>query len=107
MLIIDQEIVVPKSHKVIIEKDKKERPFISVACEGDGANLWWPLKDHIADEPDNGAKMTYTVPEDLFCVSNGRLTSTTPASIPGKKEYIWEVINPINNLTFTNFVKFF
>lgn len=79
------------------EKDQKGRPFISVTCEGDGANLWWPLKDHIADEPDNGAKMTFTVPEDLFCVSNGRLTSTIPGSISGKKVYNWEVINPINN----------
>ena len=53
------------------EKDKKGRPYVSVACEGDGAGLWWPLKDHIADEPDDGATMTFTVPEELFCVSNG------------------------------------
>ena len=55
------------------EKDKKGRPYVSVACEGDGAGLWWPLKDHIADEPDDGATMTFKVPEELFCVSNGKL----------------------------------
>ena len=79
------------------EKDVKGRPFISVACEGDGAGLWWPLKDHISDEPDRGAKMTFTVPEKLFCVSNGRLKTIETSDVPGKKNYVWEVLNPINN----------
>jgi len=79
------------------EKDEKGRPFISVTCEGDGAGLWWPLKDHIADEPDHGAKMTFAVPAELFCVSNGRLTNTTTDLETGKKAYTWEVMNPINN----------
>ena len=79
------------------EKDVKGRPFISVACEGDGAGLWWPLKDHISDEPDRGAKMTFTVPEKLFCVSNGRLKTIETSDVFGKKNYVWEVLNPINN----------
>lgn len=79
------------------QKDKKGRHFISVACEGDGAGLWWPLKDHIADEPDNGARMRFTVPADLFCVSNGRLTDISEDNKLGKKIYTWEVNNPINN----------
>lgn len=79
------------------EKDRKGRPFVSVVCEGDGAGLWWPLKDHIMDEPDKGAKMTFTVPSGLFCVSNGQLTSTAEDLENGKKAYIWEVNNPINN----------
>ncbi|MBT4784579.1 MAG: M1 family peptidase, partial [Candidatus Marinimicrobia bacterium] len=58
------------------EKDEAGRDYVSVACEGDGCGLWWPLKDHISDEPDNGAKMTFTVPEDLMCVSNGRLVES-------------------------------
>jgi len=79
------------------EKDQKGRPFVSVVCEGDGAGLWWPLKDHIMDEPDKGAKMTFTVPSGLFCVSNGQLTSTAEDLENGKKSYTWEVDNPINN----------
>jgi aminopeptidase N len=79
------------------EKDQKGRPFVSVVCEGDGAGLWWPLKDHIMDEPDEGAKMTFTVPSGLFCVSNGQLTSTAEDLENGKKAYTWEVNNPINN----------
>ena len=79
------------------EKDKKGRPFVSVSCEGDGAGLWWPLKDHIADEPDDGATMTFTVPEELFCVSNGRLLNISADVKNKKKTYIWSVNNPINN----------
>ena len=79
------------------EKDKKGRPFISVACEGDGANIWWPLKDHIADEPEEGATMVFTVPSDLFCVSNGRLLEVLNSSDKDKKTFIWTVNNPINN----------
>ena len=78
-------------------KDQKGRPFVSVVCEGDGAGLWWPLKDHIMDEPDEGAKMTFTVPSGLFCVSNGQLTRTAEDLENGKKAYTWEVNNPINN----------
>ena len=79
------------------EKDKKGRPYVSIACEGDGAGLWWPLKDHIADEPDDGATMTFTVPEELFCVSNGRLLDVTANQKNKTKTYTWTVNNPINN----------
>ena len=79
------------------EKDKKGRPYVSIACEGDGAGLWWPLKDHIADEPDDGATMTFTVPEELFCVSNGRLLDVTANKKNKTKTYTWTVNNPINN----------
>lgn len=77
------------------EKDERGRPFISVACEGDGASLWWPCKDHIADEPDS-MRMTYTVPTELFCVGNGRLENVSDSK-DGGKTYTWVVKNPINN----------
>ena len=79
------------------EKDKKGRPFISVACEGEGANIWWPLKDHIADEPDEGATMTFTVPKELYCVSNGRLLEVLDSQDKTKRIFTWTVNNPINN----------
>ncbi|MEE8437310.1 MAG: M1 family metallopeptidase [Candidatus Neomarinimicrobiota bacterium] len=77
------------------EKDKKGRPYISVTCEGDGASLWWPCKDHISDEPDS-MRMSYTVPEELICVANGRLENKKSLS-DGKITYTWVVKNPINN----------
>ena len=79
------------------EKDKKGRPFISVACEGEGANIWWPLKDHIADEPDEGATMTFSVPKELYCVSNGRLLEVLDSPDETKRIFTWTVNNPINN----------
>ncbi len=78
-------------------KDEMGRDYVSVACEGDGCGLWWPLKDHISDEPDRGATMTFTVPQDLVCVSNGQLVKTTQDIFTGKQAYTWEVKSPINN----------
>ncbi|MDP6500841.1 MAG: M1 family metallopeptidase [Candidatus Marinimicrobia bacterium] len=81
----------------IWNKDEMGRDYVSVACEGDGCGLWWPLKDHISDEPDRGARMTFTVPQNLFCVSNGKLVNTIQDTLTGKQSYTWEVKNPINN----------
>jgi len=78
-------------------KDEMGRDYVSVACEGDGCGLWWPLKDHISDEPDNGARMTFTVPQNLVCVSNGKLVNTTQVVSSGKQVYTWEINSPINN----------
>ena len=79
------------------ETDEMGRPYVSVACEGDGCGLWWPLKDHIGDEPDQGVRMTFTVPPELFCVSNGKLVNTDQDASTGKQVFTWEVKNPINN----------
>ena len=78
------------------EKDEAGRDYVSVACEGDGCGLWWPLKDHISDEPDKGARMSFTVPKELMCVSNGRLIDASDND-NGTRTYIWQVVNPINN----------
>lgn len=78
-------------------KDEMGRDYVSVSCEGDGCSLWWPMKDHISDEPDNGARMTFTVPQNLVCVSNGKLLETKQDVFPGKQSYTWEVTSPINN----------
>ena len=33
-------------------KDKNDRDWVAVSCEGEGARIWWPNKDHITEEPD-------------------------------------------------------
>jgi aminopeptidase N len=38
-------------------KDKKGRPWMSVTCEGSGADVWLPCKNLLADEPDSGATL--------------------------------------------------
>lgn len=75
-------------------KDKQGRPWISVACEGDGASVWFPCKDQWQDEPDKGATLTMNVPENMIAVGNGRLKNKSFEN--GLASYTWEVINPIN-----------
>jgi aminopeptidase N len=80
---------------LVWKKDKKGRPFINTACQGAGASIWWPTKDHQSDEPDS-MRFTTIVPDTLVSVGNGRLRSVTP--LPKKlKAYSWFIKNPINN----------
>jgi len=81
---------------VVWKKDKKGRPWISVASQGIGASVWYPCKDYQGDEPDDGASLTITVPDTLIAVANGRLVDTTNNN-DGTKSYKWEVKAPINN----------
>ena len=71
-------------------------PFIATSCQGLGASVWWPCKDHMYDEPDS-MLMSITVPEDLMDVSNGRLRSVVENKKARTKTYHWFVGNPINN----------
>ena len=57
----------------IFTKDKLGRPWMTVACQGLGASVWYPCKDHQSDEPDSGASLSITVPDTLVAVGNGRL----------------------------------
>ena len=77
--------------------DENERPFICTTCQGIGASIWWPCKDHGYDEPDDGMNIDITVPEELVAVSNGRLTNTKHHEDDEKKTYSWKVTQPINN----------
>lgn len=79
----------------IWKKDNDGRPWMSVACQGLGASVWYPCKDHQSDEPDDGATLSVVVPDTLVAVGNGRLISTEKAN--GLATYTWEVKNPINN----------
>jgi aminopeptidase N len=78
------------------KKDKNNLPFIASSCQGDGASLWWPCKDHMYDEPDS-MLISVTVPENLTDVSNGRLRSVVPDKKKKTKTYNWFVSNPISN----------
>ena len=83
------------------KRDKDKNPWIGVACEKAGASLWWPLKDHLTDEPDS-LKMSVTIPKGLFCVSNGRLTSR---KTEGEREtFTWKTSYPINTYNATLYI---
>lgn len=87
----------------IFTKDEKGRPWMSVACQGLGASVWYPCKDHQSDEPDNGAFLAITAPDTLVAVGNGRLISKTSFS-PGTLTWKWEVKNPINNYNIIPYI---
>ncbi|MFC2110715.1 M1 family metallopeptidase, partial [Bacteroidota bacterium] len=78
-------------------KDEKENNFIATSCQFAGASVWWPNKDHLYDEPDNGIIERFTVTEGLTAVGNGRLLKVIPDSLKKTKTFVWQVVNPINN----------
>lgn len=82
------------------QKDKEGKPWLGVSCEGIGASLWWPNKDHLSDEPDS-MRVTCTVPEDLIFVGNGLLVEEKIDTENHKALFSWKVSYPINNYNVT------
>ncbi len=76
------------------KKDGNGNDFIATSCQGLGASVWWPNKDHMYDEVDSMA-ISVTAPKNLMDVSNGRLRSVKDNG--DTKTYHWFVNNPINN----------
>jgi len=85
----------PWSGGITWKKDKNGLPFVASSCQGDGASLWWPCKDHMYDEPDS-MLISVNVPGNLMDVSNGRLRSVVKQKNK-TKTYNWFVANPIDN----------
>ncbi|MDB2525508.1 M1 family metallopeptidase [Mariniblastus sp.] len=100
----------PWSGGVSWQKDVKGNHFIATSCQGIGASVWWPNKDHGYDEPDRGMSIQVTVPEDLVAVSNGRLKQKSHDQKNQTRTFLWEVTNPINNygvnMNIGNYVNF-
>lgn len=68
--------------------------WITTTCQGEGADLWWPCKDHVSDEPDSMA-FTVRVPEPLVAACNGRLRNTVKHK-DGTQSFHWYISTPIN-----------
>ncbi|EIA07604.1 M1 family metallopeptidase [Flavobacterium frigoris] len=77
------------------KKDGNGKLFIASSCQGLGASVWWPNKDHMYDEV-KSMLISVNVPGNLTDVSNGRLQSVKKLK-DGTKTYNWYVSNPINN----------
>ncbi|MCW5909497.1 MAG: M1 family metallopeptidase [Cyclobacteriaceae bacterium] len=84
-------------------KDAQGRPWMSVACQGLGASVWFPCKDHQGDEPDQGALLTIIVPDTLVAVGNGRLVRAENVN-DQLKAYSWAVKNPINSYNIIPYI---
>lgn len=90
---------VPMMGGFLWDKDRDGKPWVQVVCQGSGASLWWPNKDHLSDEPDS-MRISVTVPNGLMTVSNGRLRRKT--ALPDNwTRYDWAVSYPINNYNVT------
>ncbi len=84
-------------------QDLLGRPWMTVACQGIGASVWMPCKDHQSDEPDLGASISITVPDSLVAVANGRLVASGKVD-EGLYGYAWEVVNPINSYNMVPYI---
>jgi aminopeptidase N len=78
------------------DKDKEGKPWITTACEGEGASVWWPNKDQWKDEAQDGMELDIAVPNGLMDVSNGRFVASKDLG-DGYTEWQWRVHYPINN----------
>ena len=89
----------------IFTKDAKGRPWMSVACQGLGASVWYPCKDFQGDEPDKGAIMFITAPDTLIAVANGKAgVSKLEKLAPKGNTSTWQVVNPINNYNIIPYI---
>ena len=86
----------------IFTKDEQGREWMSVACQGLGTSVWFPNKDYLGDEPENGAELEIIVANDLVGVGNGRFVSQVNKG--DKTAYTWQVTNPINNYNIIPYI---
>ncbi len=77
-------------------KDGAGKPWITTACEEEGASVWWPDKDQWRDEPQDGMEISVAVPNGLMDVSNGRFESSRDLG-DGYTQWNWQVHYGINN----------
>ncbi|MFV0237714.1 MAG: M1 family metallopeptidase [Flavobacteriales bacterium] len=82
----------------IFKTDQKGRPWMSVSCQGLGASVWYPNKDYLGDEPDEGVLLTIETTDDLVAVGNGRLEKKE------KNRYTWRVTQPISNYNIVPYI---
>ena len=83
--------------------DRNGAPWVSVTCQGLGASVWFPCKDHQSDEPDNGASLRITVPDTLKAIGNGRLKGVIEND-DGTATWHWAVTSPINSYNIIPYI---
>jgi aminopeptidase N len=77
------------------EKDASGNPWIAITCQGEGAKIYFPCKDHPSDEPNEGADMIITVPKGLVVAGPGLLQKVTTKK--DKSTYHWKTNYTISN----------
>ena len=93
---------------IVFSEDSLGNPWVYTACQGPGANVWWPNKDQQLDEPDS-MNISVSVPSSLQDISNGHLLSKQDLK-NGWTTYNWKISYPINNycvaLNIGNYIQF-
>jgi len=69
-------------------------PWVATSNQMIGADVWWPVKDHVSDKPDS-MTIRVTVPDPLVVATNGRLRAVSESE-PGHTTYDWFVSTPIS-----------
>ncbi len=77
------------------EKTPSGADWVSVALQNDGADLYFPIKDHPSDKADQVA-MRITVPDPLVVAGPGKLQETVKNG-DGTTTFYWLMTNPIPN----------
>jgi len=89
------DMSIPMTGGFLWLQDQQGKLWIESVCQGSGASLWWPCKDHLSDKPDSMA-ISITIPSGLSDISNGRLLRKT--DLPGHlTRFDWYVSYPIVN----------
>lgn len=77
------------------EKDKNGNPWIAISCQGEGAKIYFPCKDHPSDEPNEGADLFISVPKGLTVAGPGLLKKTTHKK--NQSTFHWKTNYTISN----------
>ncbi|MBL7935700.1 MAG: M1 family metallopeptidase [Bacteroidia bacterium] len=85
------------------KKDSLGNPWMSVACQGAGASVWYPCKDLQSDESDEGALIEIHVPDTLTAIGNGQLISKH-INQKGWMSYLWRITHSINNYNIIPYI---
>lgn len=83
-------------------RSKTGEPWLGIVSVLNGADIWWPCKDHPSDKPDSMA-LHITVPEPLTVAANGQMRDYERFWRNGKRMHTfhWYISTPINNYGVT------
>jgi aminopeptidase N len=70
-------------------------PWFATACQMEGADLWWPCKDHPSDKAES-VDLHFRVPDGLVVATNGRRLRVEDHG-DGTHTSHWRVSTPIPN----------
>ena len=76
--------------------DRDGNPFVNITCQGDGGKTYFPCKDHPSDEPNEGADLFITIPNNLSVAGPGLLQSVK-AQKNNRATWHWKTNYTISN----------